>query len=934
MSGWVPPESTLISGSNREPSPGWEPPEDTLVGPDKGKVNGGTRVENPNLESFAGGFASGLGSGTAMWGGAALGGVITKSPWGVAAGGIAGLVGGQELVDKGLDAFGVRTPQQMAPDQRVEGESSYSLGAGLGAMLTPIGAASVGLKLLDRGPGRWLNNVIKQFNRAPKTFVAAEVSGVVAAATGAGYAEKHAPGNAVVRGLAEVGGAVIDPFNRAITVWNMGNSAFNMGMRNFGRSAGERKIAEQLINGMKEIGNDPDQVIKVLAAGNPYGLTAAQLTADPVLMATERALVKKSDVFAQARMEKGVKMREAMTAQINLLKMDGQVKHIKEISEIRLAQFNSLMGDLLEDATSESKRLLEQGMRKGMTEENLGDISLRARAPLDAMNTRAKTHIQELYDGVGLAIPVGMKNIEATVEDVLSRTADTLKKDEVPSWLMDTIKAARKAAGTRTSYDPDTFVITETPGEMLTDSRTMISLRRRLLSVSLDPNAKPYEKTLATKFQTALMKDLDTAFKEGLDESYDKARSANAAYHDAFERSFVGDALALKKHGEMIPPELLLQRAFATGGEAANGKLQDLEEATRYMTSRGFADDGTTELMLKAQEDAYRLISTVSMKDGHVNPMVMRDYIRKNGVLFNREPFVSVRDDLLDAIKSEEGLRRLEGFVKNRRADVGKNSAFAKISGSDPVKYASEILVSTSDQENKFLKMFNLAKKGGTNRQGVQLVSPEEGVSSARASIINSAYELAKTKSGTLNLDTFRELLFTPNVSGQKSPITIMREQGVMEPEHVQNLSKMFQTLDAFKVAERQGVGVDIQKGPGELGLILSAKIAASKAASWIQKQTGQSGASIIIAGAVSKTAEAIVSKIPAHKADMLAMKLFNDPEALANVLKRGVTVQERKLQLSRFHSWAIQTGLTTTRDDEITSSVERPPEPTRMYSQ
>jgi hypothetical protein len=242
--------------------------------------------------------------------------------------------------------------------------------------------------------------------------------------------------------------------------------------------------------------------------------------------------------------------------------------------------------------------------------------------------------------------------------------------------------------------------------------------------------------------------------------------------------------------------------------------------------------------------------------------------------------------------------------------------------------------VSTSDQENKFLKMFNLAKKGGTNRQGVQLVSPEEGVSSARASIINSAYELSKNKSGTLNLETFREFLFTPNVSGQKSPITIMREQGVIDPDHVKNLSTMFNTLDAFKIAERQGVGVDIQKGPGELGLILSAKIMASKAASWIQKQTGQSGASIIIAGAVSKTAEAIVSKIPAHKADMLAMKLFNDPEALANVLKRGVTVQERKLQLSRFHSWAIQTGLTTTRDDDLTSSIERPPELTRMYSQ
>jgi hypothetical protein len=336
------------------------------------------------------------------------------------------------------------------------------------------------------------------------------------------------------------------------------------------------------------------------------------------------------------------------------------------------------------------------------------------------------------------------------------------------------------------------------------------------------------------------------------------------------------------------------------------------------------ADDGATDVMLKAQEDAYRLITTAAMKDGRINPDTMKEYIRINGRLFNRPPFTDVRDDLLEAIKSEKGLRRLEDFKNRRDNDIGKNSAFARISGTNPVDYASRILVSTGDQESQFIKMFNMAKKGGTNRQGVVTVTSEQGISSARASILNAAYNRS-LKGSTLDIDTFRQLLFTPNVAGQKSPITIMREQGVIEPDHIKNLSKLFNALDTLKIAERQGVGVDMKQGIGELGFVVGAKIAMSRLAGALNLGGAQSGAGIIIAGNVAKATEAVVSKIPAARVDEVAIKLANDPEALANVLKKVDTAQQRMLQLTRFHSWIIQTGLTASRDDF---------EPIEMFSQ
>ncbi len=909
MTTWAPPDTDLTGGG--PPAPTWAPPGvDTPELP-----TGGTRVDNPGTEAFASGVIEGGGAAAGIYTGARLG--QAAGPWGMAVGAIGGAFVGSEAGQGLREAVGLRTPQQMAPDQRSLAEFTYSLGGGAAAAATPFGAAAVGLQLLENGSrvGRWLMGAVRQAQRNPKTFAAIEGSAVLGGAVGAGIAETLDPGDALTRFGGELaGGLLLDPVGKAVTAWNIGNKAFSTAMGKYGRNATEVQLGKNLVAAIKEAGDDPEQVIRVLEAGNPYGLTAAQLTADPVMMAAERALAKKSDVFTESLQLKSKKAREAMTAQINILKLDGKPEHLATIAALRKAQFDTLMSEPVKAAEAKAKEIIRTGVRKGLSDEALGDISARARGKLDKEETRASKYVGELYDKVNLKIPVKLTNIETEIEKVLDRSADRLKPEKVPSWLMDTIKDARKAAGSKTSYDPETFVITETPGEVLSDSRTMIDIRRRLLSVSLDPNAKDFERTLATKFQIAIVKDLDAAFKEGMDDSYDIARAAYRAKSDVFERAFAGSATAEGKRGDVIDARLLLQRAFATGKEAASLRLQDLDEATRFMTTRGMADEGATDVMLKAQEDALRLISTASMKDGRINPASMDEYLRTNGALFNREPFISVRNDLREAIKSEEGISRLEDFVKRRQNDIGKNSAFARISGTNPVDYASRILVSSGDQETQFIKMFNMAKKGGTNKQGVQVVTPEQGVSSARASVLNAAFERSKQGS-VFNLDTFREMLFVPRVSGQKSPITIMREQGVMTPEHVSNLSKLFNSLETLKIAERQGFGMDPKQSVGEIGLVLGAKIMASKAVSALQRATGQSGASIIVAGAVAKAAETVVSKIPASRVQDVAILLMNDPKALANVMRKETTAQGRMLQVQRFHSWLIQTGVTANRD-------------------
>lgn len=894
----------------------------------EGQQNPGVRVDHPGWESFGAGAVDSSMIGPGIAAGVKLG--QPGGAWGMAAGGVAGAVAGAMAGPEVRKMIGLRTPDEMAPDQRPLGKAMYSLGGGAVLAGTPFGLVRTAVTFLDVGVGKFINNMVRQAAQTPVRVAAIEGTGVAFSAAGAGMAEVLAPGSQLAAIAGEVGGGMFNPVGRAVTAWNFGTAIFERAMKRYGRNAQEVKFGKDMVNGIANMGGDPEAVIKVLEAGNPYGLTAAQLTADDFLIATERALTKSSDPFSRAVMEKGRLTRDAMTAQINMLKASGDPQFLADIAQLRKAQFDSLMEDRLKVAMMEAKSAVQIGVRKGLKDADLPEISRRARKPLDDANQAAMEESSRLFDAVSLEVPVEMKNLRAAVDQILAKSADPLKPEKIPRYLREALDSAEKNRASGFSYDPDTFVIGSTDaGPLMTDSRSMMDYRRKLLAVASDPNGNDYDKGIAKVLQSAVMDDLDAGFKEGVDASYDKARAFYKSYKDVFERTFVGDALALKKRGDAIDPSVLLDRAFATGKQAANIKLTSLENATRFTVSRGLGDPGAVETMLDAQESAYRIIATSAMKDGRINPDAVTEMIRTNGVLFNRPPFNEVRDDLLKAIKSEQGLARLEDFATRRNRDIGKKSAMAQITGTDPVAYASKILVSTGKQEDELIKMFNLAKKGGTNRQGVMTITPEQGVSSARATVLNAAFNRSMT-GGNFDLDKFRGLLFTPNVAGNKSVITIMREQGVIDPEHVTNLSKMFNALDNLKKAERQGTAIEVEKGLGEMGVILLAKVFATKALHLVQRMTKQSGSSIVLAGAVTNAAERVVSKIPAARAKDMAVLLFNDPKALALVMRKETDPSKRMLQIRTFHSWLVNSGITHTRESLTTEYDDTP----QMFSQ
>jgi len=155
--------------------------------------------------------------------------------------------------------------------------------------------------------------------------------------------------------------------------------------------------------------------------------------------------------------------------------------------------------------------------------------------------------------------------------------------------------------------------------------------------------------------------------------------------------------------------------------------------------------------------------------------------------------FPEIRNDLTAAVTSEQAARRMESMAKGQIDVVTKQKAYGRMLASDPVEMASKALISTN-QEQELTNLINIAKAGYTPRGGVPGLKPAEALDGFRASVYDAAIRRGTDKNGTLNIAQTKSLLFVPSVPGQKSPIQVMQDAGVVDVKHVANLKKLFDT--------------------------------------------------------------------------------------------------------------------------------------------
>jgi hypothetical protein len=895
--------------------------------------------QNPMLEAGGRGFMEGLGATGGLAAGVKMGlpfaGVPVVGPAIPVATGIGGMLVGSYATSQAAEAVGLRSPEQMPEDQRPRAVFGQNVGAGAGMLIPAYGLANTGIRFAERSVGKYLNSMLETVKRSPWLFGAAETTSSISAGLAGAGAEKLDSGNTGLRMVAEGAGGIANP------VWRLNQFAqfsFNTAKTltaKFGGTAQQDLIARQILGAMAEHGEDPATVIRILKQQMPdeinAALTAGQTSGSDILIGLEKSLYAHSAEFGNDASEKARAAMDMSRIQIGLLAQTGKPEHLAEIAKIRQSQYETLISDKLEQASTESVLAMAK-LSKGGKLADKGVLSTEAKVILNQVEDDIGKVSSDLWSKVDRKAEVPITNTMRVRQELLDSSAKYLKGEKVPSYLENAVKAAEDARAGNFGYDPESFVIRGSTESPSITSVELLDYRRKLSSSAREAAraGDDYAARNLYKLEQAILQDLDTVFKSAGDTAYDEARGFTKAYHGVFERTFVGSVSAVNKTGDRIPPAMLLDRALAGGATAADTRLRDLESGSAFLETRGIGAPGATEAMLDTQEQFYRIVTAASIgKDGRVDPNQVRKYIEKNEVLLNRAPFTEIKKDLLDTIKSEEGLRRLEDIAKARNRDIGRESSFAQIVKSDPVNYATRILMDTGDQEKKLVSMFNLAKKGGKN------ISPDEGLRSARASVMSAAMN-SSMNGTTLDLDKLRGFLMTPNVPGKKSVVQVMQEQGVVDADHVRNMRVMLDQLDRLNKAKRLGQAIDIETGAGEIGLILAAKIGASKVTSLAQGATGATGSELIVHGAVAKAVEQIVAKIPKAKTKDMAVLLFNDPKMLATVMERNLkrTPATEMVKARQLWAWALYSGLVIPALDQTRpESYEQQPEAPTLFS-
>lgn len=867
------------------------------------------------LEAGAGAAVEFSGVLPAMVGGAAVGSPL--GPLGMAAGGIAAGYGALKAGGMARDALGLRKPEEFDPDLRPAAYAGESFGGALPIAGAPYVAARTGLRFSENTVGLFLNRIIDTARLQPKRVALTEFSTATSAATGAGMAEAIAPGRTDVRIGAEVTMGIFNPTVLATT-------AASFGLRTIRKTweavspAGRETAAGRLLQDLFLVtGEDPAVVARILREQGivgTQGLTAAQKTGSIALGALEDYVSKNSKQFGAEAERKARDGLDALRGQITLLSNTGDPAALTTAAKLKDIYFRTLIQGRLDGAINDVHVAVSKISNDTATAR--AELSVKAREAVGESIKDVRAVETKLWEKVDKTRAVQPTTLQEIYDKHVKTTLVEIKKIDASKYVVtkEFLERVNKASPESEIYDPDTLSFVTAPGGVKgATADEMSQLRSYLLKEARGSTiAGDFDQArIYNDLAEAVLDDMDIAFRQAGDKSYDEARAFSRELNDVFTRSFVGKVTAEGRYGNRVAPELTLRKALASGSEAVAIQMQELEIATRFLQVRGLGDDTAVTTMLDAQERILRIGAAASIDPltGRVKPERVAKFLEKNDLILERFPEIIA--DLKAASSTEGAARRMEALAKRQTNVVMQQKAFAKLIKSDPVSMASRVLLSNT-QEKDLVKMIKIA----------DTPAAMEGM---RASLFNAAILRATDKNNVLNLEQMRGLLFTSRNLGGKSPIQIMLENKAITPQAVEQMRKVFDAAGNIARTQKPGTAVEVKTDLTDAAMQTLARMVGSGAGGAAAKAAGSSSPSLIVHGAGARLVETALTKLPKQSILNIWVDALNNPDRMALLLEKAGPPEQQAMQARRIHAWLVQSGLTS-----VQSATS--PEPERAY--
>lgn len=579
-------EANLSESPPEASASGFSGLEGASDGPSLGQQAGAALETGARAAYQSAGALAGAGIGAAVSG--------PFAPIGATVGGALGYwVGG-----KSAEISGFRSPEDLPAELRPAGYFGESIGGAFPFATAPYVLAAANYKFAPTAVGKFINQIVNTAKTRPITFALAEAGPAISAAAGAGIAESLAPGDTGIRVGAEVAAGMTNPTKGLVIAATGVNQIVRKATSTLSPAARETQAGQYIMDVLAQTGEDPELIARVLRETPLAGLenlTAAQRAGSPGLAAISDMLAKQSSKFGAESEKAFTEGLDAIRQQVALLRGTGDPEALRAAAEVQSTYYRTLIQGRLDMAVDDA-RAAAAGISQD-TPAARAELGVRVRELISESITSARTAERELWSAIPKDQSVPITNLQrefdATVADLLPEVRD----QKTPKIVRDFINRV----SSNQQVEQSLIILPEDIGRRVaggapagTNAGEMTQLRTELLdmarqsSTSGDYNQARIYNNLAE----AVLDDIDTAFRQTGNTAYQDARQFSKELNDTYTRSFVGKATSQGRYGDRIAPELLVRRATSSGPEATRLQLEELEQATRFVTERGFAEIG------------------------------------------------------------------------------------------------------------------------------------------------------------------------------------------------------------------------------------------------------------------------------------------------------------------------------------------------------
>ena len=804
---------------------------------------------------------------------------------------------------------------------------------------------------------RFISSMGDASRTSPYSFSFSETVGAVGAGTGAFFSEEIFPGQKGVRFGAEVVGGIVFPGRGLISVtgdvmdWakNLKNSVTGA----TGASAREGKAAARLYAILEGTGQNIPLLIRRLEEFTPGGAapTAAQKTGNITLSALETSIARKNAEFSGQTVQQGEDTLRAYKLLILKLREVGAAggddlygsKALLKAAEIeQIAHIDLLNGRLAAADATAAAKIAKISKDTPAARKEIGDI-VKTETQL-ALN-QARDMEKELWGEANRQLAslkrvrgvvkgaeikptnTGRAFLDATLsiaDVVYTNTTPKLVKDILGTFGIDDASVMTYKLGRNTVEFLETGIVPKRfiPELKAMDVGEMVNYRSNLLVLAREAAATPNgmgDARLYGLLAEGILRDLDTLKTP----AFDQARSFSKALNDVFTRTFAGEASITGPGAktvtgkERMPAEILVSKAFGSNADETAMRMTEIENAVIFMRTRyedaisRFGKRSKQALALKPQADLADL-SVVSIRDaqdrvfrlaaaksidpvtGRLNVRMLEKFVLENGPMLERlsppavagGPRQGIYADLQDATTAELAFRAIKEENSEINKVIANQSAFAQL-----LKFENPTTAVVDALNSKFpvKSISGLAKLAGAGGP--------DAVNGLKSTLFDYAYTKASA-GGRFSIQAFNDALLKPLGTGQPSIVNIMRSQGLITQQEVNNLKRLMMPM--MRVEKAMGNRTELNKildGAGAAEELALRVIGAAGGG----KLSGGGPGSMVAASAGSKYVREIFDKMPTFMVRSVIEKALQDPLMMAALLRRGIDQKQQSTFIEGF---------------------------------